>query len=133
MLANCSRQGIKRLYEFERFLCKSLIHSSKQILWLSRREFKWLFDAAQKRIQVSDRSRQPSKVLDSCSSSQIHLWAKSQIVRLSATQLSASRTPERDSTERDSTASRSLTPKSQISNIKSTDCPIIGLFTQLID
>ena len=69
------------LYEFERFLCKSLIHYSKQTLWLSGKEFKWLFDVAEKRILVNDRVRQPPKVLDSCSSSQIHLWSKCQIVR----------------------------------------------------
>jgi hypothetical protein len=81
VLANCFCQGWERLYEFERFVCKSLIHSSKQTLWLSGREFKWLFDPAQKRIQVSDSTRQPPKVLDSSSNSQIHLWSKSQIVR----------------------------------------------------
>ncbi len=81
VLANCFCQGRERLYEFERFLFKSLIHSSKQTLWLSGREFKWLFDSAQKRILVNDRTRQPPKVLDSCSSSQIHLWSKCQIVR----------------------------------------------------
>jgi hypothetical protein len=81
VLPSCFCQGRERLYEFERFLCKSLIHSSKQTLWLSGREFKWLFDSAQKRILVNDRTRQPPKVLDSCSSSQIHLWSKCQIVR----------------------------------------------------
>jgi hypothetical protein len=81
LLANCFFQGRERLYEFERFLCKSLIHSSKQTLWLSGREFKWLFDVAEKRILVNDRTRQPPKVLNSCSSSQIHLWSKCQIVR----------------------------------------------------
>ena len=81
MLANCFCQGRERLYEFERFLCKSLIHSSQQTLWLSGREFKWLFEAAEKRIQVSHRTRQQPKVLDCCSSSQIHLWSKCQIVR----------------------------------------------------
>ena len=81
LLANCFCQGRERLYEFERFLCKSLIHSSKQTLWLSGREFKWLFDVAEKRILVNHRTRQPPKVLDSCSSSQIHLWSKCQIVR----------------------------------------------------
>ena len=91
VLATCFGQGRERLYEFDRFLCKSLIHSSKQTLWLSRREFKWLFDPPQKRIQVSDRSRQPPKVLDSCSSSQIHLWSKSKIFRLSAARLSVGR------------------------------------------
>jgi hypothetical protein len=39
------------------------------------------FCPAQKRIQVSDRTRQSPKVLDCCSSSQIHLWSKCQIVR----------------------------------------------------
>ena len=34
---------------------------------------------AQKQIQFSAKSRQPPKILDSCSSSQIHLWSKSQI------------------------------------------------------
>jgi hypothetical protein len=38
-----------------------------------------LFYPAQKQIQVSDKSRQQPKILDSCSSSQIHLWSKSQI------------------------------------------------------
>ena len=37
------------------------------------------FDPAQKRIQVSDRSRPKPKILDPSSSSQIHLWSKSQI------------------------------------------------------
>jgi hypothetical protein len=36
------------------------------------------FDPAQKRIQVSDRSRPKPKILDPSSSSQIHLWSKSQ-------------------------------------------------------
>ena len=81
VLANCFFQGRERLYEFERFLCKSLIHSSKQTLWLSGREFKWLFDVAEKLILFNERVRQPPKVLDSCSSSQIHLWSKCQIVR----------------------------------------------------
>src|SRR4028119_815242 len=81
VLANCFCQGRERLYEFERFLCKSLIHSSKQTLGLSGREFKWLFDPAQKRILVNDRTLQRPTVLDSCSSSQIHLWSKCQIVR----------------------------------------------------
>ena len=69
------------VYEFDRFLCKSLIHYSKQTLWLSGKEFKWLFDVAEKRILVNDRVPQPPKVLESCSSSQIHLWSKCQIVR----------------------------------------------------
>jgi len=37
------------------------------------------FDPAQKRIQVSDRSRPRPKILDPSSSSQIHLWSKSKI------------------------------------------------------
>jgi len=37
------------------------------------------FDPAQKRIQVSDRSRHRTKILAFSSSSQIHLWSKSQI------------------------------------------------------
>jgi hypothetical protein len=37
------------------------------------------FDLAQKWIQVSDRSRQPPKILDPSSSSQIHLWTQSKI------------------------------------------------------
>lgn len=81
VLANCFCQGRERLYEFERFLCKSLIHSSKQTLSLSGREFKWLFDVAETRILVNDRTREPPKVLDSCSSSQIYLWSKCQILR----------------------------------------------------
>jgi len=40
------------------------------------------FDPAQKRIQVSDRSRPRPKILDPSSSSQIHLWSKSQISNL---------------------------------------------------
>ena len=40
------------------------------------------FDPAQKRIQVSDRSRPRSKILDPSSRSQIHLWSKSQISNL---------------------------------------------------
>ena len=81
VLANCFCQGRERLYEFDRFLCKSLIHSSKQTLWLSGREFKWLFDLAEKRILMNDRTHQRPKVLDFCSRSQIHLWSKCQIVR----------------------------------------------------
>ena len=128
VLANCFCQGRERLYEFERFLCKSLIHSSKQTLWLSGREFKWLLDPAQKRILVNDRTRQPPKVLDSCSSSPIHLWSKCQIVRRRARAeplSSARRFAQR--------LAPVLRPPSQTSNLKSTDCPIIGLFTPLID
>ena len=40
------------------------------------------FDPAQKRAQVSDRSRPRPKILDPCSRSQIHLWSKSQISNL---------------------------------------------------
>ena len=40
------------------------------------------FDPAQKRIQVSDRSRHRPKILDPSSNSQIHLWSKSQISNL---------------------------------------------------
>ncbi|MEG4959983.1 MULTISPECIES: hypothetical protein [unclassified Microcoleus] len=53
-------------------------------------------DPAQKRIQVSDTRGGKAKILDSCSTSQIHLWSinlKSKIVRLSATR-------RLDSTER---------------------------------
>jgi hypothetical protein len=128
VLANSFCQGRERLYEFERFLCKSLIHSSKQTLWLSGREFKWLFDSAQKRIQVSDRTRQPPKVLDSSSSSQIHLWSKCQMVRRRALAEPLSWALLFRPTSRPR-----LTPPSQTSNLKSTDCPIIGLFTPLID
>src|SRR4028119_1916984 len=39
------------------------------------------FDPAQKRIQVSDRNRPRPKIFDPSSSSQIHLWSKSQILR----------------------------------------------------
>ncbi|CAA9375432.1 hypothetical protein AVDCRST_MAG84-4678, partial [uncultured Microcoleus sp.] len=39
-------------------------------------------DSAQKRIQVSDKSRQQPKIFDSSSSSQIHLWSKSKIFQL---------------------------------------------------
>ena len=38
----------------------------------------------QKRIQAPDTRRGESKILDSCSTSQIHLWSKSQILRLLA-------------------------------------------------
>jgi hypothetical protein len=129
VLATCFCQGRERLYEFERFLCKSLIHSSKQTLWLSGREFKWLFDPAQKRIQVSDRTRQPPKVLDSSSSSEIHLWSKSQIVRRRAV-LDGERSRNVWAL---AVESPNVSPPSQTSNLKSTDCPIIGLFTPLID
>jgi hypothetical protein len=44
-------------------------------------------DHAQKRIQVSDRSCEPPKILDPSSSSQIHLWSKSQISNRLATYL----------------------------------------------
>jgi hypothetical protein len=129
LLANCFSQGRERLYEFDRFLCKCLIHSSKQTLWLSGREFKWLFGPAQKRIQVSDKTRQPPKVLDSCSTSQIHRWSQCQLVRRRARRdARARRTSERGETFRPR-----LTPPSQTSNLKSTDCPIIGVFTPLID
>jgi hypothetical protein len=37
------------------------------------------FDPAQKRIQVSDRSRHRPKILDPNSRSEIHLWSKSKI------------------------------------------------------
>ena len=138
MLANCFCQGRERLYEFERFLCKSLIHSSKQTLWLSGREFKWLFDVAEKRILVNDRTRQPPKVLDSCSSSQIHLWSKCQIVRrraLAEPKSAARRLAQplaADQRFRPTSRPR-LAPPSPTSNLKSTDCSIIGLFTPLID
>ena len=49
-------------------------------------------DPAQKRIQVSDTRGGEAKILDSFSSSQIHLWSKSKI--------------SNRSTERDSTAPR---------------------------
>ena len=39
-------------------------------------------DLAQKRIQVSDTRGREVKILDSCSSSQIHLWSKSKISHL---------------------------------------------------
>jgi hypothetical protein len=39
------------------------------------------FDPAQKRILANNRSRGEAKILDSCSSSQIHLWSKSKILR----------------------------------------------------
>ena len=127
-LANCFCRGRERLYEFDRFLCKSLIHSSKQTLWLSGREFKWLFGVAEKRIQVAHRTRQPLKVLDSGSSSQIHLWSKCPIVR----RIALAEPLAAGSTFRPTPHPR-LTPPSQTSNLKSTDCPIIGLFTPLID
>jgi len=38
----------------------------------------------QKRIQAPDTRREEIKILDSCSRSQIHLWSKSQILRLLA-------------------------------------------------
>src|SRR4028118_1593513 len=57
------------------------------------------FDPAQKRIQVSDRSRPRPKSLDLSSSAQIHLWSKSQISNL----------------------------KSQISNLKSTHSTVTTL------
>ncbi len=142
VLATCFGQGRERLYEFERFLCKSLIHFSKQTLWLSGREFKWLFDVAEKRILVNDRTRQPPKVLDSCSSSQIHLWSKCQIVRrraLAEPKSAARRFAQRlaqplAAGQRFRPTSRPrLAPPSPTSNLKSTDCPIIGLFTPLID
>jgi hypothetical protein len=132
VLANCFFHGRERLYEFERFLCKSLIHSSKQTLWLSGRDFKWLFDVVEKRILVNDRTRQPPKVLDSCSSSQIHLWSKCQIVRGRA--LAEPKSAARRFVQRLAPVSRPhLTPPSPTSSLKLTDCPIIGLFTPLFD
>jgi hypothetical protein len=44
-------------------------------------------DQAQKRIQVSDSSCEPPKILDPSSTSQIHLWSKSQISNRLATYL----------------------------------------------
>jgi hypothetical protein len=38
----------------------------------------------EKRIQAPDTRRGEIKILDSCSRSQIHLWSKSQILRLLA-------------------------------------------------
>ena len=35
----------------------------------------------EKRIEARDTRRGESKILDSCSTSQIHLWSKSQILR----------------------------------------------------
>ena len=59
------------------------------------------FDPAQKRILVNNRSRGEAKILDSCSSSQIHLWTKSKILR------------QRDSTARPHATRRlALTPSS---------------------
>jgi hypothetical protein len=81
------------------------------------------FDPAQKRILANNRSRGEAKILDSCSSSQIHLWSKSKILR------------RRDSTPR-THAVESERLKSQISNLKSTD-PLIEICnskpSQLID
>ena len=71
----------------------------------SRRCF---LNSAQKRIQVSHRSRHPPKILDSCSISQIHRWNKSKILRWLARAVE-SRDPN--------VWTRSL--KSQISNLKS--------------
>ncbi|AFZ04948.1 hypothetical protein Osc7112_0329 [Oscillatoria nigro-viridis PCC 7112] len=53
-------------------------------------------DPAQKRIPAPDRSRGEIKIFDPSSTSQIHLWSKSQIVRLMATQLTAGRTSHAD-------------------------------------
>jgi len=44
-------------------------------------------DRAQKRKLVSDRSCEPPKILDPSSTSQIHLWSKSQISNRLATYL----------------------------------------------
>jgi len=44
-----------------------------------------LFYTAQKQIQFSDTTRHPRKILESWSSSQIHLWSKSQISNRSRT------------------------------------------------
>ena len=44
------------------------------------RDFPFIgFDSAQKRRQAPDSCRGEIKILDSCSTSQIHLWSKSQI------------------------------------------------------
>jgi len=40
-------------------------------------------DPAQKRILANDRSRQPPKIFDSCSRSEIYLWSPSKILRRS--------------------------------------------------
>jgi hypothetical protein len=67
------------------------------------------FDPAQKPILANNRSRGEAKILDTCSSSQIHLWSKSKILR------------RRDSTaRRRATRRRALTPSSpNVSNLKS--------------
>ena len=54
------------------------------------------FDPAQKRIPAPDRSRGEIKIFDPSSTPQIHLWNKSQIVRLSAIQLTPGRTSHAD-------------------------------------
>jgi len=80
------------------------------------------FDPAQKRILANNRSRGEAKILDSCSSSQIHLWSKSKILRRGARLDGES---SRDSTAR-AHAVESERLKSQISNLKSTD-PLIEI------
>ncbi|NQE33667.1 hypothetical protein E5S67_01387 [Microcoleus sp. IPMA8] len=57
------------------------LHSVYKLLQ-DAQQFLLSFDPAQKRIPVSDRSRQQPKILDLCSTSQIHLWSKSQISNL---------------------------------------------------
>jgi len=57
------------------------LHSVYKLLQAAQ-QFLFSFDPPQKRIPVFDRSRQPPKIWDFCSTSQIHLWSKSQISNL---------------------------------------------------
>ena len=57
------------------------------------------FDPAQKRIQVSDRSRPRSKILDPSSRSQIHLWSNSQISNLKSTDSTVTTLPAQCSSQ----------------------------------
>ncbi|HEY9299371.1 MAG TPA: Mo-dependent nitrogenase C-terminal domain-containing protein [Phormidium sp.] len=47
----------------------------EKLMGLHFRSLSFLADPAQKRIQVSNRSRQQPKILDPSSSSQIYLWS----------------------------------------------------------
>ena len=47
----------------------------------------------EKRIEARDTRRGESRILDSCSTSQIHLWSKSQILRPLAAERLAERQP----------------------------------------
>ncbi len=80
------------------------------------------FDPTQKRILANNRSRGEAKILDSCSSSQIHLWSKYKILRRRA--LLDGETSRYSTARTHAVESERL--KSPTSNLKSTD-PLIEI------